>query len=209
MQQTPINELTSEQKDNLVDELLVYMTNKLEKDGTPIKIGLFDFHLSSTESYWNAPDEIIPEGINLTEFKNSVSINDETFKSVINYCFTHQYVKNLCASKQKYDNILLTDEGFARATSVVKARYKKTVTDSTHNIHIGSINGNNIQIGNHNIQNIENTFQYLIDEINNAKATDEEKKNALDKLRAFLYNPIVSNILSAGTVEILKGLLGA
>ena len=64
-------------------------------------------------------------------------------------------------------------------------------------------------MGNNNTQNIESTFQYLIDEINKADATEVEKKNALNKLKEFAYNPIVSNILSAGTIEIIKRFIGA
>lgn len=209
MPQAQINELTPEQKENFTDELLVYMQNELEKEGMSFKTGIFDFHLAYTESYFNSPDKTFSEGVNLTEFKNLTSINDEMFQEVMNYCFTHQLVKKMYVGKQKFDNVLLTESGFARATSVVRGKYKKSVTDNTQNIHIGSINGNNVQIGNNNTQNIENTFQYLIDEIKKSDATEEEKKNALNKLKEFAYNPIVSNILSTGVIEMLKRFIGA
>ena len=90
---------------------------------------------------------------------------------------------------QKFEEVQLTENGFVRATSVVRGKYKKSVTDNT--------------------QNIENTFQYLIDEINKADATEEEKKNALNKLKEFAYNPIVSKILSTGVIEAIKRLIGA
>lgn len=99
---------------------------------------------------------------------------------------------------QKFEEVQLTENGFARETSVVRGKYKKSVTDNTQNIRIGSINGDN------NTQNIENTFQYLIDEINKADATEEEKKNALNKLKEFAYNPIVSEILSTAVIEAKK-----
>lgn len=208
MPQAQINELTPEQKENFADELLVYMQHELEKEGKSIKTGFFDFHLGYTERYLNAPDKTYSEGTDLTEFKNITSIDDEIFQVVMNYCFTHQYVKKMCLGKQKYDNVFLSESGFARATSVVGSKYKKTVTNSMQNIQIGSINGDNVQVGNNNTQNIENTFQYLIDEINKADATEEEKKNALSKLKEFVYNPIVSNILSTGAIEVIKRFIG-
>lgn len=209
MPQAQINEITPEQKENFADELLVYMQSELEKEGKSIKAKDFDFHLTYIQKYFNAPNETVAEGLDLTKFKNIVSINDETFQIVMNYCFTHQYVKQMYAGTQKFESVLLTDSGFARATSVVGAKYKKPVTDTLTNIHIGSINGDNVQVGNNNTQNIESTFQYLIDEINKADATEVEKKNALNKLKEFAYNPIVSNILSAGTIEIIKRFIGA
>ena len=209
MPQAQINEITPEQKENFADDLLVYMQSELEKEGKSIKAKDFDFHLTYIQKYFNAPEETVAEGLDLTRFKNIVSINDEMFQIVMNYCFAHQYVKQMCLGKQKYDSVLLTDSGFARATSVVGAKYKKPVTDTLTNIHIGSINGDNVQVGNNNTQNIESTFQYLIDEINKADATEVEKKNALNKLKEFAYNPIVSNILSTGTIEIIKRFIGA
>ena len=209
MPQAQINELTPEQKENFADELLVYMQNELEKDGQSIKTKDFDFHLTYTQKYFNAPDEIFTEGVDLTKFKNITPITDEMFQVVMNYCFTHQYIKQMYMGTQKFEEIQLTESGFARATSVVRGRYKKSVTDNTQNIHIGSINGDNIQVGNNNTQNIENTFLYLIDEINKADATEEEKKNALNKLKEFAYNPIVSKILSTGVIEVIKRLIGA
>ena len=201
--------LTAEQKENYADKLLVYMKNELENQGETIKTGVFDFHISYVKRYFNAPDETICEGNDLSEFKKTSGINDETFLIIMKYCFTYQYVKKMCMGQVKFDNVALTESGFARATSVVRAEYKKAVTDNTQNIHIGSINGDNVQIGNNNVQNITSSFQYLIDEINKSNATDKEKEDALTKLQEFIYNPIVCNILSSGVVETIKRLIGA
>ena len=76
MPQAQINELTPEQKENFADELLVYMQNELEKDGQSIKTKDFDFHLTYTQKYFNAPDEIFTEGVDLTKFKNITPITD-------------------------------------------------------------------------------------------------------------------------------------
>lgn len=200
--------LSPEEKENLADELLTFMKNELENCGRQITTTPFDFQFSYTQQYIGAPDEVIQEGKALSAFKENVPIDDSTFSSVMNYCFTNQYVKRLYIGTRQFDNVCLTEKGFARATSVVKARYKKPATDNAAKVHIGVLNADNLQIGDNNVQNITSTFQYLIDEINKSNATEEEKKNALSKLQELIYNPLICNILSSGVVESIKVALG-
>lgn len=197
--------LSLEQKENYVDELLVFMKNKLEEKGVSLKAFTFDFHLSC--GYLNESNEKHKEGVDLSDFKNITPIEDRDFQSVMNYCFTNQYVKRLYMGKIKFDNVMLTESGFARAKSVLGAKHKKPTVDNAPNISIGVVSGDNVQIGNNNIQNVTNTFQYLIKEISESEANDEEKKNALSKLKDFVCNPVVSKILSSGVVEAIKKLL--
>lgn len=105
-------------------------------------------------------------------------------------------------------SIQLTEAGFGRATSVSRSKYKPGITDGMADVKIGTINATNLQIGNNNIQNITNVFQQLIDDINNADCTEQEKKTALTQLKTFINNPIVSNIISGVGVELLKKLTG-
>lgn len=203
-------ELSLEQKENFANELLIYMKNELEKKGSTIKTCSFDFHLTRIEKYFgDVQDETIPEGEDLTNFKRINKITDDEFATVIRYCMTHEFIKRFCCGHEEFDSLQLTDEGFARAVSVERAKYKPAVTDNTTSIHIGSINGDNIQVGNYNTQSICNTFSYLIDEIKNSDASEEEKKTALTKLKDFLSNPIVSGITSGCAVEIIKSLTGS
>lgn len=203
-------ELSSEQKENFANELLIYMKNELEKKGSTVKTCSFDFHLTRIEKYFgDVQDETIPEGEDLTNFKRINKITDDEFATVIRYCMTHEFIKRFCCGHEEFDSLQLTDEGFARAVSVERAKYKPAVTDNATSIHIGSINGDNIQVGNYNTQSICNTFNYLIDEIKNSDASEEEKKTALTKLKDFLSNPIVSGITSGCAVEIIKSLTGS
>lgn len=202
-------ELSSEQKENFANELLIYMKKELEKKGSTIKTCSFDFHLTRIEKYFgDVQDETIPEGEDLTNFKRINKITDDVFATVIRYCMTHEFIKRFCCGHEEFDSLQLTDEGFARAVSVERAKYKPAVTDNATSIHIGSINGDNIQVGNYNTQSICNTFSYLIDEIKNSDASEEEKKTALTKLKDFLSNPIVSGVTSNCVTEIIKYLAG-
>lgn len=202
-------ELSPEQKENFANRLLIYMKNELEKKGSTIKTRSFDFHLTRVEKYFgDVQDETIPEGEDLTNFKSINKITDDEFTIVIRYCMTHEFIEQFCCDYEEFDSIQLTDEGFARAVSVERAKYKPAVADNRTSIHIGSINGDNVQVGNYNTQNINNTFYHIIDEIKKSDASEEEKKTALTKLKDFLSNPIVSGITSGCAVEIIKSLTG-
>lgn len=202
-------ELSSEQKENFANELLIYMKNELEKKGSTIKTCSFDFHLTRIEKYFgDVQDETIPEGEDLTNFKRINKITDDVFATVIRYCMTHEFIKRFCCGHEEFDSLQLTDEGLARAVSVERAKYKPAVTDNATSLHIGSINGDNVQVGNYNTQNINNTFYHIIDEIKKSDASEEEKKTALTKLKDFLSNPIISGVTSNCVTEIIKYLAG-
>lgn len=204
-----LTELSPEQKENFANKLLIYMKNELEKKGSTIKTCSFDFHLTRVKKYFgDVQDEIIPEGEDLTNFKRTNKIADDEFAAVIRYCMTHELIKRFCCGHEEFDSLQLTDDGFARAVSVERAKYKPAITDNTASIHIGSINGDNVQVGNYNTQNLYNTLNYLVDEIKKSDASAEEKKTALTKLKDFLTNPVVSGITSGYTVEIIKSLTG-
>lgn len=204
-----LTELSPEQKENFVNKLLIYMKNELEKKGSTIKTCSFDFHLTRVKKYFgDVQDETIPEGEDLTNFKKNNKITDDEFTTVIRYCMTHEFIKRFCCSHEEFVSLQLTDEGFARAVSVERAKYKPAVGDSTNITFNGPVTTTNLQAGNNNTQNINNIFYYLIDEIKKSDASEEEKKNALTKLKEFISNPVVSGITSGCAVEIIKFLSG-
>lgn len=183
--------LSDEKKEKLVNELLIYMKNELEAKGYKYNACFFDFNMSS----------------DISNCFNS-SITEEEFNSVINYCLTHDFIRKTRGFEKGFVKIQLTEAGFGRATSVSRSKYKPSITDGMSDVKIGTINATNLQIGNNNIQNITNVFQQLIDEINNADYAEQEKKTALTQLKTFINNPIVSNIISGVSVELLKKLTG-
>lgn len=124
----------------------------------------------------------------------------------MNYCLTHDFIQESMRIPQRFSNVQLTEAGFGRATSVSRSKYKSSITDSISDIRIDNINATNLQIGNNNEQNITNVFKQLIDEINNADCTEQEKKTALTQLKNFINNSTVSNIISGVSVELLKRL---
>jgi len=198
--------LTPQQKDEYLNQLLLFMKEALEQHGTSAYKNL-QFHfqkgLSETDKLVGDTDDCVGE--DRVEFLSGCKISDDEFDVVLNFAITHKFVEALFLGNQ-YGSIVITDDGMARAMSIERATYKPAVTDNTTSIHIGSINGDNVQVGNYNTQNICNTFNYLIDEINKSDASEEEKKTALTKLKDFTSNPIVSGITSGCAVEIIKSL---
>ena len=71
-------------------------------------------------------------------------------------------------------------------------------------IHISNSQG--IQVGNYNTQNFVSAIEQLIQQINNANVTTQEREEAKSRLRGFLEHPLVSAIVG-GTVEGLLTLL--
>ena len=55
----------------------------------------------------------------------------------------------------------------------------------------------NVQIGDHNIQNITNTFNELIQKIDSSTASEIEKQEAKSLLNQFLSHPLVVSIIGS------------
>lgn len=180
-------------KEEAIDKLLCFMKDKLESEGCLLNNMWFNFSPLYTQEFFNAEDDVIPEGEDLTEFKENYDISDDNFRKLANVCFTHEYIKHR-GSDSELKAVLLTERGFARANSVEKEKDFMPKT-STYNI-TGPISGN-IQIGDNNNQNIQNAITQLMNEIDNMDTTDNQKKEAKGLLNKFLEHPIISNVISA------------
>ena len=74
------------------------------------------------------------------------------------------------------------------------------------NQHITFNSPANVQIGSHNIQNIDQVMRDLIQKIETSEASDEHKQEAKGLLRSFLEHPITSAV-TGGLAGSLGGLL--
>lgn len=107
----------------------------------------------------------------------------------------------------------VTEVGFSPGLSRIPPHYKLSLSkDSalpssqsspvTNHITISGSTG--IQIGNHNIQNLEVAMRELLASIDNSGAPREEREEAKNRLAAFLAHPLVVAAVGAG----LSGALG-
>lgn len=84
---------------------------------------------------------------------------------------------------------------------------KKGVTSRKNqgsSIHIEQ--AGNIQIGDHNVQNIVDSLTNLVSAIERSESSDTEKAEAKNKLGAFLRHPLVVRVLGAGASTALDSL---
>ena len=193
-------QLTPKQKDDYLNSLLIYMKNEIEKFGASnYKQVTFNFNNV------NDSDENSKIGEDRRLLISENVIPEEDFDLVLNFGITHKFIASLYRG---YGQMYITDDGMDRALSIERATFKPAVSDTTNITFNGPVTATNLQAGNHNIQNLSNTFYYIIDEIKKSDATDEEKKTALSKLKEFISTPIVSGITSGCAVEIIKILTG-
>lgn len=198
--------LGEERKDFLTDALLKFMYEEAELCGSSLNNIWFDFTPSYVVRYFNAPDETIADGESLAKFKQILNVSDDEILSVIRSCLTNEYIKQAFMGRET-ESIQLTSQGRARAKSVKKAvNYQPTPTIQ-YNINAPV---NNSAIGENSQVNINNSIETLLNLIETAKATIEEKNDAKSKFLEFLKHPVIAPILSAcgiQGVQALKGLL--
>ena len=118
-----------------------------------------------------------------------LALTQEQLDIAINKAVSLGYVKE--AIWIKYGSYALTEEGRARARScMLQEKDGKT----GHSIVINGDNAN-VQVGNNNIQNISNVFNYLIEQIDKSNVTTEEKRSAKETLKKFIEHPLINTIL--------------
>lgn len=179
----------SKVKDEYIDKLLCFMKDEIESLGATPETCDFDFNRG---------------GKAFLAFQKQSQLSEEDIDATLKACRSRKYIKHSCLRPNA--PYMLTTAGHGRAISYERAKdYPKE--QQPQNVVIGNINGPT-QIGNHNIQNIEGTFIYLIDQINNSNAPEEQKMEVKDLLRKVLEHPITNTIIGSGISVILSSLGG-
>lgn len=110
----------------------------------------------------------------------------------------------------KDERSLVTEATFHHAMSSKKAHYqlkftKGGVSKMQSPSHTFNIHGvQSLQIGDHNTQNIINSFQELKNKIESSGATLEQKEEAKSLLAKFISHPLVTSLLGATAGALLK-----
>lgn len=193
-------------KEQVIDALLCFMKEKHEDSGVKIGGLTFNFKPQYTERYFNAPEEVIPDGEDLAEFKRKYPFSDDEIDKAIKTSCVYEYIKCLDFSNLDFSKILLTEKGFARATSVEKAKHQKETNAPVQNITINQ--AGNVQVGNNNAINIQNTFSEIIQKIENSDASSEQKEEAKGLITKLINHPIIADILSGSALLAIQKMLG-
>ncbi|HDG1672983.1 TPA: hypothetical protein PFE07_002433 [Kluyvera cryocrescens] len=173
---------------NDIDALLTFMNDDMERIGGTI-----------TTIYWSFAQE--QEDRNAIEKLHGWS--EEHLFSIINRCHSRGLLKNMST---RYARVALTEEGQSRALSVKHGK-DRSYELARSSYTIGAIHvAGSAQVGDGNTQNIYNVFQEVIDKIDRAEATPEEKAEAKSLLTKFLEHPLTSSVVG-GVAGSLTGLL--
>ncbi|WP_065910541.1 RIP homotypic interaction motif-containing protein [Pseudomonas sp. 58 R 12] len=104
---------------------------------------------------------------------------------------------------QRSQDSLVTSDTLLTAHTTGSSRSALSTTTSK----VVSIHGSTgIQIGDHNVQNLEVALNEMLASIDNADASKEEREQAKNRLNAFLAHPLVSAAVGA-SLPIAFGLL--
>lgn len=159
-----------------IDLLLTYVNDDMESLGETINTVCFSF-------VDGASDRVaVDERFNWSE--------DYLYR-VINICHSRSLLKK---GMQGFGRVALTEEGQSRAISVKHGKKRSYELGASMKIATLNVHGP-AQVGNHNVQNISNVFNQLLQKIDEAEATVEEKAEAKSRLSAFLEHPLVGSIV--------------
>lgn len=109
----------------------------------------------------------------------------------------------------KDERSLITEAKFFQRMSSIQAHYQLKFTKGgmskmqppSHTINIHG--AQSVQIGDHNTQNIINSFQELKNKIESSDATPEQKEEARSLLAKFISHPLVTSLLGAAAGALL------
>jgi hypothetical protein len=168
--------------EDAIDKLLVYMNDRIEETGKPITIATFNF---------------TPECEDVVKIIGSV----ELLERVLKICMTRKFITKRFLSGPEFGNLMLSEEGQGRAISCTNSNPAESTSGST--ISIGSlVNNGSAQFGDNNTQNIENTFTYLIEQIDKSSASPEQKNEAKNLIKRILEHPVTSAIIGVASTII-------
>ncbi|MGK0149690.1 hypothetical protein [Pseudomonas putida] len=170
-----------------IDALLTYVNDDMESLGETINTVYFSFVEGASDR--KAVDE-------------RFSWAEEYLFRVINICHSRSLLKK---GMQGFEHICLTEEGQSRAISVKHGKNRAYELGASMQIATLNVHGP-AQVGNYNVQNIQNSFNQLLQKIDECEATEEEKAEAKSRLSAFLEHPLVSAIVG-GVAGSLPGLM--
>ena len=171
--------IDKEQRDKLIDELLLFMNNEIEQEGNIIGHISFNFN---------------EDGEDALNLLDKIKISYENLQSILKICITRNYLKYRTMGGGQFGSLCITEEGQGRAISTEQAKHNMPVAGS--NIQIGTLNSHgNTQIGDYNSQNVVNVFNHLIEKIDASDASAEEKNEAKQLLSKFIAHPLVNTVL--------------
>ncbi len=159
--------------EEFIDTLLIFMNDEVESHGRNIKHVCFNFEEG---------------GEDLITFCAQHKAELEEVKRVVNICRSRELTGTFPSGRSGFNNVVLTKLGQRRALSANLG----TEYESSPQVHIGTVNVEGpAQIGNHNVQNIENFQNHVLGQIEESGASEEQKKEAKSLVGRFFSHPLI------------------
>lgn len=154
-----------------------------------------------------------PDGTRLGPFKTNFATNEIRIYDVALDADVGDYIVQLLpAGKEKMHVVRdinhskglvsIPPHWILRVQSLTEQERQNAMSGTTYNFH-----NSQVQIGDHNVQNIVASLESLVQAINKVDGSLEEKERAKGILRTFLDNPIVASVLGAGAQVVGAALL--
>lgn len=170
-----------------IDLLLTYVNDDMESLGETIKTVYFSFAAGASDR------AAVDEKFNWSE---------EYLFRIINICHSRGL---LSKGMQGFANVALTEEGQGRAISVKHGKNRSYELGASMQIATLNVHGP-AQVGNHNVQNIHTVFNHLLQKIDEADASEDEKAEAKSRVASLLKHPLIGAIVG-GLAGSLPGLI--
>ena len=169
--------MTREEKEKAIDTLLIMMNDEIESEGEPANRCLFNLKNETYITKLNGSDKLL-----------------ETIK----ISTSRGYIKHKFIGGGDFEGIQLTEEGQARALSVINA--KPNNDESSSKFSIGTLyNNGNMQVGDNNTQNIDNAVNTIFISIDKSDAPAEQKEEAKNLFKKFIAHPLTQTLISAAS----------
>ena len=194
-----VTTMTVVEKENFINQLLIFMNNTLEENGQKIDGLSFNFLTKPFEIRRGSEVQGFAEGEDFAAFKAQNPISNEDFNTILNMCLTREYIKRFRGDSN--GAILLTEDGRARAISAVMQQYytpKETSGDTVFHGPVNIHNSENVQLGSSNTQNIKIIRDNILNEIDKLSASKEEKDRAKNIVMEFFNDALVQGAVDLG-----------
>lgn len=172
--------------DQILDDiscLLAFMNEELEQQGAT---------LNELKFYFSPPpgkDE------DREAFLKQYQWTPDRFDKIVKICKSRELIKSANAISDPLC-FILTEHGKAQAISAMHGKNRSYELTEKMVIHNVNISGGNAQIGNNNIQHITNLINNIMQEIDKADISEQEKGEAKSLVMKVSENQTLSNIIS-------------
>lgn len=166
----------SEQIEEYIDSVLIFMNDTIEKIGSTIKTYEFEFNPGQPE---------------FVEFTDSTSMSREVLEQVLRICCARNLIE---IHSRDFRSVWLTEEGQGRGLSAKLGKNRSYELSAAMQITTLNIHGQ-AQVGNGNVQNFNNIFLQIKQQIEEYDAPVDQKEEVKGLIQRLMSHPLFCAIV--------------